>query len=802
MLKILLTGLLFFMFFAAFAEEPAHIKTLLKKLPETTGKERKSVLKELTLFYYDTLAEKTIEYATEYLDLVKNVNLKDAAFMHSILGKAYHNQVNFKESLEHYLKSFEIYQKLGDENSSLSIQYYVGNAYLNLNEYQKSLDFTLPLVIIHKNKSDKKKMTSCLILAGKCYLAMDENGKALQIFREAEQNAIAEKYTDYIAWSRFWMGIANFKLGNLKIAQELHSNNIGLYISLGDIYGSLGSKQKLGDIYLLTGKFGEAYNLFFDSYENRNHFAGAKGENHFLATNYENLGKIFSHTGDFKKAIEYFDQGIRITENQNFDELKPRILYSKGICYSKMKDFDNASWCLDQALQAVVKARNNFEIAKILNGIGEIEQARHNCDQAIKTFTNALKINQQIGNKFGESQNHQNLATCYLKNKNFRLAKNHLDQGLLLAQKIDVDELLMGFYQLFTDYFNQTGNSVEEIKYLGLYFPLSEKVNKEDKMELTRLLVKYYQNQTEANTKVLQQEIELNKLDTERSDLKARIFLLVLIFTIILLLLGIAAYYRKLRTARKLEKMVDERTRKLSESEEKLREVTAIRERFFSIIAHDLKSPFSSLIGFTDLLDTEYENFSEKQRKEFIEIIRNSSEEIYALLENLLDWTRNSTEQVQFIPENTDLQQVAEQAILLLGKNAKIKNINIRNQIQENTLVFADNNMVMTVVRNLLSNAIKFTGNGGEIKMEAVKQEGSVNFSITDTGIGMSKETLETLFNISTQITQKGTNNEHGTGLGLLLCKDFLAKNGSEIKVESEVNKGTKFSFTLPAGQN
>lgn len=802
MVKLLLTGLFFLFVFKAFTAEPERIKILLKNLPEISGEARKQALKELAYFYRDTVTKKAIEYSNEFLDMVADSDHDDIAYIHLVLGTAYDNQLNHSEALFHNLKALEIYEKTGNKSRADVAKFKVGSSYILIFEYQKALEFANELIELHKIKGDNRELFSSLMLAGKCYVRMDKNLKALQIFQEAEQIAIQGKFTDCIAWSRFYLGVVNFKLGNLKTAEEIHSENIKLYFSINDIYGSLGSKQKLGDIYLLAGKFGKAYDLFFDAYEHRAYMFGSRGENHLIATHYENLGKIFFHAGNYTQALDYFDQAIKITQENNFDELKYQILYSKGLCYFQLDSMEKASSHFNDAMYFHDKTGNRFEIAKTINSLAEIELKKKNYDPAIRKFSEALTINQQIGNKFGESQNHLNLATCFLKTRKNKLAKTHLDRGFVLAQEIGVDALILEFYHLFSEYYNQNDNPVEAGKYLDLYVPLSEKISEENKMELTSLLLKYYKNQTETNTKVLQQENELSKLESAHNKLKSQLYLLLFTLALIIIIICITAYLRKLKTAHKLEKMVGERTRELKESEEKLREVNATKERFFSIIAHDLKSPFVSLIGFTDLLRNEYENFSEKQRKEFIEIIGNSSEEIYALLENLLEWTLSSTNQIQFTPDHTDLHQVAEQALSLLEKNATNKNISIQNQIKENTFVFADENMMQTVVRNLLSNAIKFTGNGGQIKMETFLENGSVKFSITDTGIGISQENLENLFDISTQSTQNGTANEHGTGLGLLLCKEFLAKNGSEIKVESELNRGTKCSFTLPTIQN
>jgi signal transduction histidine kinase len=802
MVKLLFTGLFFLTFFYAFAEEPERIKTLLKNFPESTGEERMKASKELAEYYIDTLAEKAVEYGLEYLNIAAQINVKYTGDANIILGSAYHNQLNFDKSLFHYQKALEISESLCDTNLLLLAKTNVGNTAVFLHDYKKALEFTLPVLDVYRSKADSVNIIPLLILTGKIYRAMDENLKGLQFFIESEQMAIRLKRNDYIAWSRYWIGVMQIKLGNLNDARAIFTENIKLYHSIPDRYGALGCKQKLGDIYLMMGKFGEAYDLFFDSYENRSYLAGSKSEKHFLGTNYQNLGRIFFQTDDFKQALDYYDKGFDLAEKNSFDDLKSEILQSKAECYFKMNEFDKALTCFEEARSFFVKSGNNFGIAGILSSFGEIELAKNDIANAIKNYNEALQINQRIGNKFGEAQNHQQLAECYIISGKPELSKKHILQGLILAEEVGVKRLILKYYQSYIKLSGQTGQSREASKYFDKYIPLSIEINEANKTELSRLLVKYYKTQADAKTIVIKQESELSKLFAEKSLLKSRQYLLLFIFSVILLVIGVTGFIRKLKSARMLEKMVGERTRELRESEEKLREVNATKERFFSIIAHDLKSPFSSLIGFADLLHNEYEEFSEEQRKEFIEIIRNSSEEIFSLLENLLEWTLSSTNQVQFFPENTDLHQVAEQAISLLEKNATNKNISIQNQVQLNTLVFADENMMQTVVRNLLSNAIKFTGNGGEIKMETSIENGFVKFSITDTGIGISKENLENLFNISTQITQKGTNNEHGTGLGLLLCKDFLIKNGSQIKVESELNQGTKFSFTLPAIQN
>jgi len=364
MIKLLVTGLFFLTFFPVFAEEPERIKILEKNLPETSGEARKQALKELAYFYRDTVAEKAIEYSNQFLNLVEDSDQNGLAYIHLVLGTAYDNQLNHSEALIHNLKALEIYEKAGNKPRAVIAKFKVGNSYMLIFEYQKALEYGIELIELHKITGDFQYLISSLMLAGKCYIGMDENEKAHQVFQEAEQIAVNGKYFGYIAWSRYYLGVVNFKMANLNAAEEIHTENIKLYNSLNDVFGSLGSKQKLGDIFLLTGKFGKAYDLFFDAYKFRSFLLGSRGENHFIATHYDNLGKIFFHAGDYKQANKYFDQGIEITEHHKFVDLKSQILYNKGLCFFKQNAFDQALSCFSNALHFARKSvlRKKFTI--------------------------------------------------------------------------------------------------------------------------------------------------------------------------------------------------------------------------------------------------------------------------------------------------------------------------------------------------------------------------------------------------------------------------------------------------------
>ena len=236
----------------------------------------------------------------------------------------------------------------------------------------------------------------------------------------------------------------------------------------------------------------------------------------------------------------------------------------------------------------------------------------------------------------------------------------------------------------------------------------------------------------------------------------------------------------------------------LIESETKLKELNASKDKFFSIIAHDLKSPFLSLLGYSEILSGEYDELSDDERKESIQGIYQLSSNSYKLLENLLQWARIQIGKIEFNPEPFNLYYEITPVIILLSQTAKNKNISIENNIDRSLFIYADKNMITMVFRNLVTNAVKFSHKGGKIAITSSEEENYSSVTVSDSGVGMDKEQLENLFSIDKTITTTGTSNETGTGLGLLLCKEMVEKHGGTISVKSEKGKGSAFTFTIP----
>ncbi len=251
-------------------------------------------------------------------------------------------------------------------------------------------------------------------------------------------------------------------------------------------------------------------------------------------------------------------------------------------------------------------------------------------------------------------------------------------------------------------------------------------------------------------------------------------------------------------TIRRQQQYIQAQKALLEEQNNQLSELNVMKDKFFSIISYNLRSPFLSLLGLTEFIIKNLEYSSQEEIKEVVGNLRKSIENLYELLKNLLTWSTIQRGSLGYHPKQLHVQEIVARNITLLTPDARQKQIIIRSSIKEETMVYADADMVYAIIRNLISNALKFTDTSGKIEISATEDDQFVEISVLDTGIGIPEEDLPNLFRIDTRYKKRGTAGEEGTGIGLILCKELVEKNGGRIWVESKIGKGTTCKFTLP----
>jgi signal transduction histidine kinase len=253
-------------------------------------------------------------------------------------------------------------------------------------------------------------------------------------------------------------------------------------------------------------------------------------------------------------------------------------------------------------------------------------------------------------------------------------------------------------------------------------------------------------------------------------------------------------------TIKEFQQQLLEQNTLLQRKNKQLLEANAIKNKFLSIIAHDLNNPLGVLMTYTAMLANNFERLETEKIKNGIDTINSSATRAYNLLNDLLKWALSHSDKMEYKPEEIDIGQIARENVELLLDRAKEKGIRVYSEIKEGLLVYSDKNMISTVLRNLLTNAVKFTSENGHVKVSSEVEKTNLKITVSDTGIGICEENIKKLFRLDTYYRASGSDNEKGTGLGLILCKEFINKLKGEIWVESEPDKGSRFIFTLPLG--
>jgi len=270
-------------------------------------------------------------------------------------------------------------------------------------------------------------------------------------------------------------------------------------------------------------------------------------------------------------------------------------------------------------------------------------------------------------------------------------------------------------------------------------------------------------------------------------------YLIISLFIVSTLRIGFIMFLKEIA-----EDIIAKNNIRIEKDKLKLEELNETKNKLLSIIAHDLRSPFNSILGFSLLLKENSKDFTEEERDQYLEVIHSSAQSTLVLLNNLLHWARSQTGQLKLSPKKILLSSIFKEIIQLSNSSAVAKQISLVQQNEDDIEVYTDIDMLKLVLRNLISNAIKFTNPEGKICVSAKRIKDQVEISVSDNGVGMSQDAIDNLFNLSTSETTMGTANEKGSGLGLILCKELIEKQGGKIWVESQLGHGSSFKFTLP----
>lgn len=568
--------------------------------------------------------------------------------------------------------------------------------------------------------------------------AIADFNRAAEYFEEIQDSSWLGKTYNNIA-------ATNWGIGNIN--EALHYYHIALNIrrSIDDKIGVAKILNNIGLIYQEWHLYQEAFDWHNEALE----ISFETGDNDVIAYSYSNIGNCFLHTAKLDTALKSYKTGYRILlRNGPQNRSSSFFLVNIGEVYSKMNRPDSALYYLKEAAAEAERINNLHRIAIADYYLGETYLKMNLPDSAKKYNEKSYELS--VEKKYTELMSDNLFALSEISEK-----QGNINQALT-------------YYKRASDLKDSLFNA--------------EKVSK-----FTDLQIEYFTEQQKQENLILKQKNKIQQITIQKQKLLS----LGLIVGGILILIILFFIARSRITFKKL-------SLRLEKSENELKRINDDKDKFFTIIAHDLKSPFYGLLGITEMLTSEYDNLSTPEVKKMLIMLKQSSANVYALLEGLLQWAKIQTRQMTYTFEKIDIYEVSLKVTELLSALAENKNIEIIHQVEKETFAKADEKSTSAILRNLVSNAIKFTKPGGKVIVNAIQKETEVEISVTDNGIGMRKSTLDKLFIITEKVSGTGTAQEKGTGLGLILCKEFVQKNNGRIWAETEEGKGTTIRFTLP----
>ncbi|MFH0736338.1 MAG: tetratricopeptide repeat-containing sensor histidine kinase [bacterium] len=609
--------------------------------------------------------------------------------------------------------------------------------------------------------------------------------KALQITRKngyklGEAEILYLLGVSYHAQSKYTKAMEYYRL-SYDIMKE-QKNNVGIGKCL----------NRIALIYNVLGNFDKAFEYCLKSVS----ILERENDKKSLGESYNHLGILYYILNDIPKAKEASFKALKFCETMNEDLVLAVSHEHLVVIYIKTKEYDKALYHVQKSLELRKAKNDRIGIAGSYENMAIIYKNTKKYNDAIKYYNKSLALKKELNNQRGMSSSISGIGMIYFNLGQYEKSLGYILQAYQIRKKLGDKRGTASSLNQIAETYLAMGNYKSALTYYKLAKTINDSLLSEQKNKvIAEFQEKFQQVKREEKIRSLQKENIIQK--NQRNSLLIISFLLLT--TVIFIFI---AYHSKRKVNNLLINHNAEVTGQKEELQylnDQLKELIATKDKFFSIIAHDLKSLFLGFLGMTEMMANETSSFTHQELSATSKEMHKSANNLYKLLENLLAWAQIQKGTISFIPKEFDLLNLVKHNIEMINQRAAQKGINLVSKISDIQLVYADVKMIDTVLRNLLSNAVKFTNQGGKIVITSKEINNQfIEISIADSGIGISEELCSKLFKIEEKVGREGTDGETSTGLGLLLCKEFVEKNGGKIWVKSDENVGSTFYFTIP----
>lgn len=589
-----------------------------------------------------------------------------------------------------------------------------------------------------------------------------------------------KNYKIGIAYSIALLADIESDKGHYNYAIEQFQEALNLFISEGDKEGQIFSYGNIGMAFGRLGKLNEATRYFNTVDELSRKYKVDK----YIANNYLRLGSVCELSNDLDKAMEYYNKSLEVDRVKK-DVTNECYLYNNiGVVYAKKGDGKSAVGLFRRAYEMSKDNKSRYEVAALsLTNLGIAHSKFLSGDSSLYFFKQALALNKQFGTPEMVARVLLGIGNLYNDENKVDTAIGYFEEGYRILKTGEAGQgVLSDILDELSTAYKKKGDYKKAYEYLYLLkFNDDSVFNIEKTIELANLHALH-------ELKASKEKITKLSLEHQKNELRRNLYIIVV--ASLVLIISVLFIYQ-LQT-RKLNA-------KLVAHQKELEESNAVKDRLFSIIGHDLKGPVGSVAPLLEILEDD--STTAEERRTVFSLMKIQAEQTYEVLDKLLLWGRMLIKGSVYNPVSFLPVGCIEKNIQLLHAMANAKYISVKHNVSDGLKIKADADQFDFIIRNILSNAIKFTNAGGAIAISAVldKPKGMATFSIKDNGVGMDEDTLKHLFTIGS--SKRGTANEQGTSIGLMLCKTFVTENGGTIWVESAVGVGSEFFFTMPLAQ-
>ena len=612
--------------------------------------------------------------------------------------------------------------------------------------------------------------------------------KARQYLEQAVD--LAEETNFQKGKSRAYQNLGTLYTISGDYTSALRYDNMALQLSLvlNDSMAISENYNGIANDYYDLGEYDEAYYYFTQAYR----VAKLVNDSLRMTIAMHNVGRVFKELGQYSKALEHLMISQELSAMINDTEGLPYSLDEIGDVQLRKGEYDSALQTLQRSLRLSRAQQIHVLEPRTLTKIATAYLRKKDYKNAMAYYDTTYRSHVRTNNQFGSAEVELGRGTVLTEQGKYDEAIDYIERSLLLAKKSNARILQINCYNQLSKILEMKGDFEQSLSYFKQYKQLEDSLFSHDMQEkLLRDQIRFETEAKDTQIEALSRAQDLKDDQLKKQEFIRNILVVVMALSGILL----ATVYRSGQRRRQINALLIRHQEEMEKRSEELERLNQVKDKFFSIISHDLRSPINALSGLLDLLDkgavkpNELPNHLHELKIRF--------NHTRTLLNNLLDWTLLQMDKLNLQATRIDLHRIVEENIQLLGA-VQTKKIELINEIPPQSIAFADSNTTNLVIRNLMTNAIKFTNDGGTVTIGSEEGSNQWTIFVKDNGVGMNAEVLKILFDKTAPYTTRGTANEKGTGLGLILCKEFVEKNGGKIWVNSQEGKGSTFYFTLP----